>query len=325
MTGPQLPVYEYPPRVMVVSPPQRPYWLHATLFVLTILTTLTVGARLQNNFDLGLPMFYIQDDLFPIKWVWSDPGRLILGVPFSISLLSILFAHEMGHFIYCVRNRVYATLPFFIPAPTLLGTFGAFIKIKSPFRNRTALFDVGIAGPIAGFVLAAPLCVIGLLLSKPLNDATRDTAFLFGMPPIFDICNALIGGRTPLDHLYLHPIAVASWFGMFATALNLMPGGQLDGGHILYALRPSLHRTLSLFMTIALLLLSYYFWAGWIWVLLLVVSTRHSNVPQWPPLPRSRLMLAIVALVLFAVTFVPAPFEGASIRLMMLGSSMFSR
>jgi membrane-associated protease RseP (regulator of RpoE activity) len=315
---PQFPLPYSHPYVMVVRPPQRPYWLHALLFLLTIFTTLTVGARLQDNFQNGLPMFWIQDDLFPLRWVMLEPRRLLMGVPFSISLLSILFAHEMGHFIYCVRNRVYATLPYFIPAPTLLGTFGAFIKIKSPFHDRAALFDVGIAGPIAGFIVAAPLCVLGLLLSVPLNAATRETAFVFGMPAIFVVCNALIGGPVPVRELYLHPIAVAAWFGMFATALNLMPGGQLDGGHILYALKPRLHSTLSRVTAAALLLMSYFFWSGWAWVLLLIVATRHSAVPQYPQLPRSRIYWAIAALLMLGLTFVPAPFEGASIREMLL-------
>ncbi len=313
MAEPQFPLPDYAPRT-AFGPPRRPYWLHALLFLLTILTTLSVGAHLEQNFRSGFPMFSNVEDVFPFAWVMRSPGRLLMGIPFSISLLGILFAHEMGHFIFCARNRIYATLPFFIPAPTLLGTFGAFIKIKSPFRSRTALFDVGIAGPIAGFIVAVPVCALGLWLSIPLPADAPDGFQALAMPAIFEVVNAMLGRHIPVQELYLHPIAIAAWFGMFATALNLMPGGQLDGGHILYALRPRLHRIMSLITAATLLVLSYYFWAGWIWVLLLIVSTRHPQVPQWPELPRSRLVLAIVALLLLALTFVPAPFAGAGVR-----------
>ena len=150
------------PDVFLARPPQppRPYWLHLLLLLLTLLTTLIVGARLQFNFDHNLPAFTTETfalPLFPLKWIWHQPSRLVMGIPFCTTLMGILLAHEMGHYLLCEKNRVFATLPFFIPAPTLIGTLGAFIRIKSPIRSRQALFDIGIAGPIAGFLIALPV------------------------------------------------------------------------------------------------------------------------------------------------------------------------
>ena len=140
--------------VYVVRPPKPRYALHAMLFLATIFTTLVVGARMEFNFLRGLPPFYTGEGslpLFPIRWA-LHPSHLVLGIPFSFSLMLILLAHEMGHYLCCRYYGVHATLPFFIPFPSLIGTMGAFIRIRSPIRSRSALFDIGIAGPIAGFL-----------------------------------------------------------------------------------------------------------------------------------------------------------------------------
>jgi len=239
-----------PLEMYVVEPPRRRYWLHALLFLLTIFTTLVVGARLQYNFHANLPAFPpIPDDAtsgqvlfwwFPVRWVLAQPSRLLLGVPFSATLLLILFCHEMGHYFYCVRYRVFATLPYFIPAPTLIGTLGAVIRIKSPIRNRAQLFDIGIAGPIAGFVVAVVTLAVSLLLSKKMPMGVVASAIPLGYPEIFYVVQYALRAlgshadvaRVPLQALYLHPTALAAWVGMLATALNLLPGGQPDGGHI---------------------------------------------------------------------------------------------
>src|SRR5579864_2292292 len=170
-----------------ILPRRRPYWLHVLLFLLTVFTTLIVGAGLQRDFISGRPMFVADPNFFPLKWALEDARRLLLGVPFSAALLGILLAHEMGHFILSVRNRVYATLPFFIPAPTPFGTLGAFIKIKSHFRSRAALFDIAVAGPIAGFVVAVPMAVIGLVFSRPLPANIEADSVLLGQPLIFHL------------------------------------------------------------------------------------------------------------------------------------------
>src|SRR5947209_15601723 len=233
--------------VHVISPLRRPYWLHLLLFAATIFTTLIVGSRLRYNFVLGLPQFQSDADLFPFRWVLQRPSRLLLGIPFSVTLMSILLAHEMGHFFYAQRNRVYATLPFFLPAPTLIGTLGAFIRIRSPIRTRSALFDIGIAGPIAGFVAAAPTLLLALMASRPAASQPTDSGLVLGFPWIFQLAWKLLHphGALQLSQLSLSPVAIAAWVGMFATSLNLLPGGQLDGGHIVYALSPRSHKLVS--------------------------------------------------------------------------------
>jgi hypothetical protein len=152
-------------------PPRERYWLHGLLLLATVFTTLVVGARMEFNFLHNLPPFVTGDEyipFFPIGWVLSQPSRLLLGIPFSAALLLILLAHEMGHYLFCRLYGVRATLPFFIPAPTLIGTLGAVIRIKAPIRSRAALFDIGIAGPIAGFVVAVSTLAVAMILSKPL-------------------------------------------------------------------------------------------------------------------------------------------------------------
>src|SRR5258707_7037411 len=173
-----------PHEVHIILPLRRRYWLHLLLFVGTIFTTLIVGARLQYNFALGLPQFHSDADLFPLRWALQNPGNLVLGIPFSVTLLGILLAHEMGHFIYAQRNNAYATLPFFLPAPTLIGTLGAFIRIRSPIPSKRALFDIGIAGPLAGFVVLVFPLAAGLSLLKVVPGIAWRGDLIFGTPLI---------------------------------------------------------------------------------------------------------------------------------------------
>ena len=312
-----------PVEVFVAPPPiKHRYWLHVLLLLLTIFSTLVVGARLQYNFDHNLPAFSLEDSIFPWRWAVGNPSHLVLGIPFCATLLLIRLAHEMGHFLYCVRYRVWATLPFFIPAPTLIGTFGAFIRIRSPIRSRAALFDIGIAGPIAGFVVAVVVLTFALTFSKPMVHTAAGSDIELGYPLIFLLVQGALALVMPaashvhlgLSHLYLHPTAVAAWVGMFATALNLLPGGQLDGGHIVYAVAPRIHRWVSR-ITVALLVVLTVFWFGWLlWsVLLMATGTRHPQVPPEPKLGRQRRQLAVFALIMLALTFVPAPFGGAGV------------
>lgn len=318
-SGPS-PEVAWPVEVVHISRPRPRYWLHLLLLLATFLTTLTVGARLQFNFAQNLPILSDALPLFPVSWIIRQPSRLLLGVPFSLALMGILLAHEMGHYLYCRRYGVYATLPFFIPAPTLVGTLGAFIRIRSRIRSRDALFDIGIGGPIAGFVVALPLMFVGLLLSRT-SAAPPDQDLQFGFPLIFHLGRSLAGACTgrllpPLDQLSLHPIAIAAWVGMFATSLNLLPGGQLDGGHLVFAFKPRVHKSVSWIATVALLPLGYFYWAGWfLWALLLFLSgLRHPVVPPWPGLSKSRRLLFLAAAVLLVLTLMPAPFQGGSGR-----------
>ena len=208
-----------------------------------------------------------------------------------------------------------ATLPFFLPAPTLIGTMGAFIRIKSPIRSRKALFDIGIAGPIAGFAFAAPLLVVGLALSRPLTPSIGKESFDIGFPLVFHFAHRLVaafgGNATPLNQMTLHPIAVAAWVGMLATALNLLPGGQLDGGHMVYAFAPRAHKWVTRVTVLILALLSG-FWLGWLlWAVFLgFTGWRHPAVPVWPGLNTGRRVLAFLAFALLLITVVPAPILG---------------
>ncbi len=306
-------------------PPRQRYWLHALLLLATCFSTLVVGARMQHNFALGRPAFFIDgsDSFFGMPWALRDPARLLLGIPFAGTLMLILLAHEMGHYLYCKRYGVWATLPFFIPAPTLIGTFGAFIRIRSPIRSRTALFDIGIAGPIAGFVVALAVLIVSLGLSKPVLAGTPPGTLDLGFPLVFQLLHRFLAtlseahsiARLPLDRTLLHPTAIAAWVGMFATSLNLLPGGQLDGGHIVFSIAPRAHKFVSRMTILILLPMAYYLWMGWfVWAILLWLSSfRHPQVAEWPKVSGVRAWLAVFALLMLALTLTPAPFLHASV------------
>ncbi len=324
-TPPPLPAYEVyrPIEVYVVPRLRRRYWLHGLLLLATMFTTLVVGARLEYNFLNNLPAFDLQQgtSLFPVVWTLEQPSRLLLGIPFAATLMFILLAHEMGHFVYCARYGVYATLPYFIPAPTLIGTLGAFIRIRSPIRTRAALFDIGIAGPIAGFVAATVTLLFSLTLSKPMPPNLPESSVQLGYPLIFDLMHRILlalgysgPGHIPLRAAYLHPTAVAAWVGMLATALNLLPGGQLDGGHITYAVAPRAHYYVSR-ITIVLLLIASYWWMGWlVWAFLLRISgMRHPQVAPEPGLSAGRRWLFLFAIIMLALTFSLDPIKGGGL------------
>jgi hypothetical protein len=321
------------PEVFVArARPRRRYWLHGLLLLATLCTTTLVGVRLNYNFQHDLPAFSMQSNtlpLFPLLWVAEEPARILLGLPFSVTLLLILMAHEMGHFLIALHYGVDATLPHFIPAPTLIGTLGAFIKIRSPIRSRAALFDIGSGGPFAGFALAFPVLVLAMTLSKPAASAWKGSDVVLGYPLVFHGVHWLLGvmgsgvGKVKLDHVLLHPMAIAAWVGMFATSLNLLPGGQLDGGHIVYAAVPRLYRhigrmTVSALFTMGLigvlqqmgrLTEEWRGWPGWmLWaVVVLVMGRKHPPVAEHPGLDRRRQWLALAALALFVITFMPVP------------------
>ena len=323
MSDPSQPIsytFEVPSRpaaYAVARGQNRPYWLHLLLLLLTMFTTLVVGAQLYDNFRHRLPAFTLGDGYLPLfhpLWIWHQPSRLLMGIPFSVALMAILLAHEFGHFLLCEKYEVDATLPFFIPAPTLIGTMGAFIRIKSPIRSRRALFDIGVAGPIAGFVVALPLLLVGLALSKPLAPFNQGENLGIGFPVIFHLAHWMVtpsATAMPLGRLALHPIAVAAWVGMFATALNLLPGGQLDGGHIIYAVAPRAHKWVSR-VSVGVLALMSCFWYGWlVWAAILgVTGWRHPPVPPWPELDSRRRVLSVVPVILLVLTIVPAPILG---------------
>jgi len=306
------------------APPRPRYWIYALLLIATCCTTLVVGARMEFNFLHNLPPFASGDEyipFFPIGWVFARPSRLLLGIPFSATLLAILLSHEMGHYLLCRYYGVRATLPFFIPAPTLIGTLGAVIRIQGPIRTRKALFDIGIAGPIAGFVVAIITLAVAMTLSKPMASGMGPSELHLGFPAIFvlmhhalrDLSPAHATAALPLARVYLHPTAIAAWVGMFATALNLLPSSQLDGGHIIYALAPRAHRVISWMTVIALVYLgrfhlSWRVWAGLI-IVMNVATYRVRQAPDYPELPLNRWAWAGVAAIMLVLTFTVSPFD----------------
>ena len=285
---------------------------HLVLFLLTILTTLIVGTHIEVNYAQNLPVFDWDVSLAYFRELWRHPEMLILGVPFSFTLLSILLAHELGHYFTCRHYGIHATYPYFIPAPTLIGTLGAFIRIKSPIVNRRELFDVGISGPIAGFVLAIPALFLAIFLAKGAMPSTSPDSISLGNPlAVILLAKLFRHGINPAE-IISHPVGCAAWVGLFATALNLLPVGQLDGGHILYAVLGDRCRNISRGFFLVLLPLGYFCWYGWIaWaVILFFLGLRHPRVIEpVESLGRERKILALVAALILILTFLPTPFS----------------
>lgn len=291
-------------------PTGRP-WMAAGLFVLTFLSTTTLG-----------PAWYLAGrgaDLLPIlapatvSAVWGSTENLTRGLLFSLPLLMILGCHELGHYLACRHHRIAATLPYFLPAPIGLGTLGAFIRVRGPIWSRRALFDVGVAGPLAGAAALSPFLFLGIAWSHPVPRSTLNSEALFlpGNSALAELAVRLFHGRLEAGYvLDYHPFALAAWAGLLVTALNLLPVGQLDGGHLVYALARRAHRRVGL-LTVALLVLAgLLFWRGWwIWaVIATLLGPRHPPVLfEEDDLGTGRRRLAALALGLFALCFMPAP------------------
>ena len=289
--------------------PPRPSRWHLILFLLTVVTTIVAGAEHFASFhiDFGSRAVDLSTTQFLLNGLW-----------YSASILAILGAHEFGHYYACRLYRVDASLPYFLPLPLpLTGTLGAFIRIRQPIPGKRELFDIGIAGPIAGFIVAIPVLLVGMSLSRVTALPADTRGFLeLGEPLLFKAAAWLFWGTPPEGYsINLHPMAFAAWFGLLATALNLFPIGQLDGGHIAYAVlgRKSTLVTLG---TVACLVGLTFVSSSWIvWTVLTVVmlisfGPRHPRtVDEDVPLDRTRLWLAVAALVMFIVCFTPTPIE----------------
>ena len=237
------------------------------------------------------------------------------GLLFSISLLLILGAHEFGHYWASKKNGVQSTLPYFIPAPPIFiaGTFGAFIQIKQRIPNRMVLMEIGAAGPIAGFVVALPMLILGLYLS-PVTPSIGMGSINFGSSLILNFCSQLVLGVDPSSpdiNIHLHPIAFAGWIGMLITALNLMPVGQLDGGHIIYAIAPGKHSVIGKIFFAGLFPLGY-FWPGWFFWAAMIALMGFKTAPLKEDVEKLKLthiVLGSISMVIFVLTFIPIPFS----------------
>ncbi|MCU1275542.1 MAG: peptidase [Bryobacterales bacterium] len=289
--------------------PRQRYWLHGLLFALTFATTTIVGASMQRNFQRNLPFFDVERDFLALGSWLQHPSLLLGGLPFSVTLLTILLAHEFGHYFACRYYRVDASLPYFLPAPTFTGTLGAFIRIRAPIYTKRVLFDVGVAGPLAGFVFLLPALSIGLALSKVIPGIAHQGAFTFGTPRLLWLLERAIFPGVATSDIYLHPVARAAWIGILATALNLLPIGQLDGGHILYSMVGEKHKLLSRAFTAALIPIGIFFWPGWLlWaVLLLFFGMRHPAIYDPSQLSDGRRKLAWLSLLIFLLCFTLSP------------------
>ena len=234
------------------------------------------------------------------------------GLAFGVTLILILGAHEMGHYLMTRKWGVSATLPYFIPAPPpfIAGTFGAFIKMRSPIPNRRVLLEIGAAGPIAGFVVCIPALIIGLTLSE-VGEPNFELGFSFGSSIALSFLTKMVLGVSPENaDIVLHPIAFAGWIGLFITALNLLPIGQLDGGHIIYALFEKNYQIISKITFIILIPLGYFSWQGWfIWAAIVAVfGFRHPPlIDESIPLTSQDKKIGLISIAIFVVTFIPAP------------------
>ncbi len=324
-----------PPRQAVikrqaVGPTTREWLRHSVLFLLTFITTtfawVVINAQDVNvlepeangffGYFFYLSEYYRRSVAAFLSVAIADPGLLKSGLTFSTALLTILTAHEMGHYLACRYYRVKATLPFFIPAPPLFipGTFGAFIKMKSPIPSRRALFDIGLAGPLAGFVALMPIALAGLLTIKTAPAHSGPGLIIFNDPLLFQIIAKLTGAH--LTDALLNPFYLAAWIGLLVTSLNLMPVGQLDGGHGTFAVfGPRAHKIIGrvAFAAVALISVLGFIWhgspSGFLYTVLLgiMLRVRHPAPEHMEPLGRGRTIVALITLLVFALSFVPFP------------------
>jgi membrane-associated protease RseP (regulator of RpoE activity) len=282
-------------------------WKHVLLLVLTVCTTTFVGASYYLSFASD----------FGRRTVPFNSLLLLQGLWYSVPVLLILGAHEMGHYLCCRRYNVDASLPYFIPLPLFpTGTLGAVIKIREMFPTRTILFDIGVAGPIAGFVALLPMLVWGMALSQVVPAPRIEAGLAFGEPLLFRFVSWMTFGAIPDSQaLNAHPMVFASWFGMLATALNLLPFGQLDGGHLTHATLQR-HSTIISGATVLAAVIMCFFSTSWLAttaimvVMLFVVGPRHPRVlNEDEPLGRGRTAIAVFALVMLILCFTPIPIQ----------------
>jgi len=297
------------------------WWLHGLLFLLTLVTTTIAGSVLRGSLIIDDAWGLLRGRVVSV----GDPAAaLAAGLVFAIPLVAILLAHELGHYLMARRYQLDVSPPYFIPVPlwpSFIGTMGAFIRLRTMLTDRRQLFDVGLAGPIAGFALALPILWLGIRWSHPLPPLEGVSGMilriggdrlLLGDSPVTLVTRWLVWGNH--GPIALHPLALAGVLGMFVTMINLLPMAQLDGGHVLYAAQPRWHQRVALLFWIAVLGLGYW-WAGWyVWAGLVLALSRgrldHPNVlvPE-RPLPSSRRRLAWAALALLVLTFAPVPFK----------------
>ena len=312
------------------APSAREWRLHGALLVITILSTIFAGMalvadvpaqepalRTALDYVLYLPLSYIYSVGALLKFALVNPDVIVNGATFSASLIAILFSHEMGHYLACRYYGVDATLPYFLPAPPyfVAGTFGAFIKIKSQIPTRRALFDIGLAGPLAGFVIAIPISLMGLATMGAPTLQPSGSGIYFNDPLLFRILAKLLGVTLEVNSP-INPYYMAAWIGLLVTSLNLMPVGQLDGGHGTFAVfGERAHKTIGrvAFVTTAVLAALGFWWhgspSGFLYTVLLgiMLKVRHPQPPLMEPLGTKRVVIGVLILIVFGLCFLPFP------------------
>jgi membrane-associated protease RseP (regulator of RpoE activity) len=300
-----------------LPPPHGRLWVQVVLFLLTLVSTTLAGASHYLFYSID---FATLDNVATLQRIAtnaaSDWTFYVNGLWYSLTILAILGCHEMGHYVACLRYNVVATRPYFLPVPiAITGTFGAFIRIKSRIPNKAALFDIGIAGPIAGFVVAVPALFIGLMMSR-VDQLPVDQSGLveLGEPLLFKLAAWMIWGNVADGSaINMHPMAFAAWFGLLATALNLFPISQLDGGHIAYAVlgrRSTILTFVALAVAIALAATSinWVVWTGLLVLMIVLLGPHHPpTLYDDEPVSQPRVLLALFAVVMLVVCFTPVP------------------
>ena len=293
-------------------PSTRSLLLACLLFLLTLCTCLVAGthfaAAYANNEAVSWDEF-----IHAFTLAYRHPLALAAGLPFALTLLAILLAHELAHFFACRHHHIHSSYPFFIPFPTLIGTLGAFILIRSPIRTTRALFDVGASGPLVGFLVAVPALVYGIVHAKfvPGLATPAHNKIILGAPLVLHLLAPIFHHGANAANLLLHPVGRAAWVGLFATSLNLLPAAQLDGGHILRSVSQRAHRVCSVLLPLLLIFLGFRFWPGWyIWAAMLIAIRFLRSLPIYKPegLDSRRLAAAFLSLLVFILSFMPAPF-----------------
>lgn len=284
------------------------WWLHLLLLGATLLTTTVMGAGFIDSFRHNRPVDIIAA-LNGYAELIRNPGVLLQGLPFSLPLIAILLSHELGHYFACLYYGIDASAPYFIPFPAPIGTFGAFIRIRAPIYSRRKLFDVAIAGPLAGFAALAPVLIAGVAMSKVIPGIANEGDLVFGVPALIKLVESAIFPGVPVADIYLHPLARAAWVGILATALNLLPIGQLDGGHILYSFIGERSRILSRILVLLLIPLGLlYSWSWLFWAaFLFFFGMRHPPIYDPAPLGATRVKLGWVALLILILCFTVDP------------------
>ena len=299
-------------RPAAYRPSQKSLVLACLLLLLTLSTSLAAGTQFAAAFRNDQAAS-VEEWLKALTLFYKHPAGLADGLPFALTLLTILLAHELGHYFACRYHHIRSSYPFFIPFPSLIGTFGAFILLRSPIRTRRALFDVGASGPLVGFAFAIPPLIYGVVHAKfvPAIADAQQAAYIFGTPLALRALALLFHPGVPANHLLLHPVGRAAWVGLLATALNLLPAGQLDGGHILRSVSLRLHRFSSLGLPIGLfalgVILNWWVWYVWGGILLAIRFLRVPPIYDDEPLDLGRRVSAVLTVLILVLTFMAAP------------------